>query len=137
LVNNAGVRRDNLAAMLKREEWDDVIRTNLDGAFFTCKRALKRMISARWGRIVNVASVIGLRGNPGQTNYGAAKAGLMGMSKSLALEVAKRGITVNVVAPGLVKTALTARLQNFDDLAASVPIGRPVDADESAATIAF
>jgi 3-oxoacyl-[acyl-carrier protein] reductase len=137
LVNNAGVRRDNIAMMLKPEDWSDVIRTNLDGAFFTSKRALKRMIAARWGRIINIASVIGLRGNVGQTNYAAAKAGLVGLTKALSLEVAKRGITVNAIAPGLVKTALTEELQNFDDLAKSVPIGRPVECDEIAAAIAF
>ncbi len=137
LVNNAGVRRDTLAAMMKRDEWDDVIRTNLDGVFFTSKRALKKMISARWGRIVNVTSVIGLRGNPGQTNYGAAKAGVVGLTKSLALEVAKRGITVNAIAPGLVKTTLTENLGNFEDLAKTMPIGRIVEAEEIAAAIAF
>ena len=124
LVNNAGTRRDGLAAMMKLEDWDEVVRTNLNGPFVASKRALKRMITARWGRIVNIASVVGVRGNAGQTNYAAAKAGLIGLTRSLALEVAKRGITVNAVAPGLVRTALTEELQNFDDLVKATPIAR-------------
>ncbi len=137
LVNNAGARRDGLAPMLKLEDWDDVLRTNLTGSFLTSKRALKRMISARSGRIINVASVVGVRGNAGQTNYAAAKAGLIALTRSLALEVAKRGITVNAVAPGLVRTALTEELRNIDDLVRATPIARAVEADEVAAAVAF
>lgn len=137
LVNNAGVRRDGLAPMLKLDDWEAVLSTNLTGAFLTCKRALKRMIAARRGRIVNVASVVGVRGNAGQTNYAAAKAGLIALTRSLALEVAKRGITVNAVAPGLVRTALTEELQNLDDLLAATPINRAVEAGEVAAAVAF
>jgi 3-oxoacyl-[acyl-carrier protein] reductase len=137
LVNNAGVRRDNLAALMKAEDWDAVLHTNLDGAFFASKRALKRMLAKRWGRVVNVASVVGLRGNPGQTNYGAAKAGLIGLTKSLALEVAKRGITVNAVAPGIVKTTLTEELDHFEDLVGATPIGRAVEAEEVASAVGF
>jgi 3-oxoacyl-[acyl-carrier protein] reductase len=137
LVNNAGVRRDGLAALMKTEDWEDVLRTNLQGAFLASKRALKRMLRTRWGRIVNVASVVGVKGNPGQTNYTAAKAGLIGLTKSLALEVAKRGITVNAVAPGLVRTTLTESLDNFEDLVRATPIGRVVEAEEIASAIAF
>jgi 3-oxoacyl-[acyl-carrier protein] reductase len=95
------------------------------------------MIASRWGRIVNVASVVGVKGNAGQTNYAAAKAGLIGMTRSLALEVATRGITVNAVAPGLVRTSLTEELAGFDELAKAMPIRRPVEADEVAAAVAF
>jgi 3-oxoacyl-[acyl-carrier protein] reductase len=137
VVNNAGTRRDGLAAMMKPEAWDEVVQTNLGGAFLVCKRALKRMLTTRWGRIVNVTSVVGLRGNPGQTNYSAAKAGLIGLTRSLALEVAKRGVTVNAVAPGIVRTQMTDELQNFDDLVGATPIARAVEAEEVAAAIGF
>jgi 3-oxoacyl-[acyl-carrier protein] reductase len=137
LVNNAGVRRDGLAPMLKADDFDAVVQTNLSGAFMTSKRALKRMISARWGRIVNIASVVGVRGNAGQSNYAAAKAGLIGMTRSIALEVGKRGITVNAVAPGIVRTALTDELANFDELVKATPIARAIDADEIAAAVTF
>jgi 3-oxoacyl-[acyl-carrier protein] reductase len=137
LVNNAGVTRDGLVPMMKLEDWDDVIRTNLTGSFLTSKRALKRMIGARHGRIVNVASVVGVRGNAGQANYAAAKAGLVAFTRSLALEVSKRGITVNAVAPGLVRTAMTEELPNIDDLLKATPIARAVEAEEIAAAVAF
>lgn len=137
LVNNAGTRRDGLAAMLKLDDWDDVVRTNLNGAFMTSKRALKKMLTSRWGRIVNIASVVGVRGNAGQTNYSAAKAGLIGLTRSLALEVAKRNVTVNAVAPGIVRTALTDELANFEDLVKATPIARAVEAEEVAAAVAF
>jgi 3-oxoacyl-[acyl-carrier protein] reductase len=137
LVNNAGIRRDGLVAMMSAEDWDAVLETNLEGPFFASKRALKRMIASRWGRIVNVASVVGVRGNAGQTNYAAAKAGLIGLTKSLALEVATRGITVNAIAPGLVRTSLTEELASFDELAKATPIRRPVEAGEIAAAVAF
>ncbi len=137
VVNNAGTRRDGLAAMMKPEAWDEVVQTNLNGAFLVSRRALKRMLTTRWGRIVNVTSVVGLRGNPGQTNYSAAKAGLIGLTRSLALEVAKRGVTVNAVAPGIVRTQMTGELQNFDDLVGATPIARAVEAEEVAAAIGF
>ncbi len=137
LVNNAGIRRDGLVAMMTSEDWDDVLGTNLEGPFLASKRALKRMLASRWGRIVNVASVVGVKGNAGQSNYAAAKAGLIGMTKSLALEVAKRGVTVNAIAPGLVKTSLTEELTGFEELAQATPIRRPVEADEVAAAVAF
>jgi 3-oxoacyl-[acyl-carrier protein] reductase len=137
LVNNAGTRRDGLVPMLKADDWNEVLRTNLDGAFSTSKRAIKRMIATRWGRIVNIASVVGVRGNAGQANYAAAKAGLIGLTRSLALEVGRRGVTVNAVAPGIVATALTEGLANFDELVKTTPIARPVEADEVAAAVAF
>jgi 3-oxoacyl-[acyl-carrier protein] reductase len=139
LVNNAGVTRDGLAAVMKQESWDEVLRTNLDGAFRTSRVALKKMIKARWGRIVNVASVVGVRGNAGQANYAAAKAGLIGFTKSIALEVASRGITVNAVAPGLVRTQITEALgeDKLAGLVAATPMGREVLAEEVAAAVAF
>ncbi len=137
LVNNAGIRRDGLVAMMTTGDWDDVLGTNLEGPFLAAKRSLKRMLASRWGRIVNIASVVGVKGNAGQTNYAAAKAGLIGMTRSLALEVATRGITVNAVAPGLVRTSLTEELASFDELALATPIRRPVEADEVAAAVSF
>jgi 3-oxoacyl-[acyl-carrier protein] reductase len=139
LVNNAGVTRDGLTAVMKQDSWDDVLRTNLDGAFRTTRVALKKMIKARWGRIVNIASVVGVKGNAGQANYAAAKAGLIGLTRSLALEVASRGITVNAVAPGFVRTQITEALgeEKLAELAAVTPIGREVMADEVAAAVAF
>jgi 3-oxoacyl-[acyl-carrier protein] reductase len=137
LVNNAGTRRDGLAPMLKLEDWDDVLQTNLSGPFMTSKRAFKRMVATRWGRIINIASVVGVRGNAGQSNYAAAKAGLIGMTRSLALEVARRGVTVNAVAPGLVRTTLTDELANIDELVKATPIARAVEAGEVAAAVAF
>ena len=137
LVNNAGTRRDGLAPMMKLEDWDEVLRTNLTGAFLTSKRAVKRMIRERSGRIVNIASVVGVRGNAGQTNYAAAKAGLIAFTRSLALEVGKRGITVNAIAPGFVRTAMTDELSQLDELVKLTPIARAVEADEVAAAVAF
>ncbi len=107
LVNNAGVTRDNLAMRMKDEEWSDVIRINLEAAFRLSRAALKPMMRARFGRIISVTSVVGVTGNPGQANYAASKAGLIGMSKALAQEVGSRGITVNCVAPGFTRSAMT------------------------------
>ena len=139
LVNNAGITRDGLAAVMKQESWDDVLRTNLDGAFRASRLALKKMIRARWGRIVNIASVVGVRGNAGQSNYAAAKAGLIGFTRSLALEVASRGITVNAVAPGYVRTQITEALgeERLAEIVSATPLGREVEADEVAAAVAF
>jgi 3-oxoacyl-[acyl-carrier protein] reductase len=139
LVNNAGVTRDGLAAVMKQENWDAVLRTNLDGAFAACRRALKKMIAERWGRIVNIASVVGVRGQAGQTNYAAAKAGLIGMTRSLALELATRGITVNAVAPGFVRTQITEALgeDRLAQIVEATPLRREITAEEIAAAVAF
>lgn len=139
LVNNAGVTRDGLAAVMKQESWDAVLRTNLDGAFAACRRALKKMITNRWGRIVNISSVVGVRGQAGQTNYAAAKAGLNGLTRALALEVASRGITVNAVAPGFVRTQITEALgdERLAQIVQATPIGREIAAEEIAAAVGF
>ena len=139
LVNNAGVTRDGLAAVMKQENWDAVLRTNLDGAFAACRRALKKMIAERWGRIVNISSVVGVRGQAGQANYAAAKAGLIGMTRSLALELATRGITVNAVAPGFVRTQITEALgeERLAQIIEATPLGREITAEEIAAAVAF
>ncbi|HVE91578.1 MAG TPA: 3-oxoacyl-ACP reductase FabG [Actinomycetota bacterium] len=139
LVNNAGTRRDGLAVLMKPDAWSDVIRTNLDGPFHATRRALRGMLSKRWGRIVNISSVAGLRGSPGQANYSAAKAGLIGMTRTLARELGAKGITVNAVAPGLVLTALTEELpaDRVAAMTAQSPIGRLVTPEEVAAATAF
>jgi 3-oxoacyl-[acyl-carrier protein] reductase len=110
LVNSAGARRDGLSMQLTDDDWQAVIDTNLTGAFRTTRRALLPMIRARWGRIINISSVVGLMGNPGQTNYAASKAGIIGFTKALALEIGSRNITVNAIAPGFVQTAMTVAL---------------------------
>ncbi len=126
LVNNAGITRDNLLLRMKPEEWSQVLDVNLSGAFHWCRAAVKPMIRQRWGRIVNVASIVGLTGNPGQSNYAASKAGLIGFSKSLAAEVASRGVTVNVIAPGFIETEMTGALDEKQREAyeARIPAGR-------------
>jgi 3-oxoacyl-[acyl-carrier protein] reductase len=126
LVNNAGITRDNLFMRMTDAEWDEVLNVDLTSAFRLSRGALRGMMKARWGRIVNVGSVVGATGNPGQGNYAAAKAGLVGMSKSLAYEVAGRGVTVNVVAPGFVATAMTEKLTDDQrgKILAQVPAGR-------------
>lgn len=136
LVNNAGRRADNLSPQIKDQDWADVIETNLNAAFRLTRRTLKPMIRARYGRIVNIASVVGPRANPGQANYAASKAGLIGMTKTIAVEVARRGVTVNAVAPGLVQTGLTADLPSgsFED---AIPARRPGTPEEIAACIGF
>jgi 3-oxoacyl-[acyl-carrier protein] reductase len=135
LVNNAGVRADGLAPQINAEAWDSVIDTNLSAPFRTTRRALRPMLRARFGRIVNVASIVGLRANAGQANYAASKAGLIGMTKTVAVEVARRGITVNAVAPGLVETRLTEGIP--EALAEAIPARRPGTPDEVAACIRF
>nr|TFG52220.1 MAG: 3-oxoacyl-[acyl-carrier-protein] reductase [Hyphomicrobiales bacterium] len=122
LVNNAGITRDNLFARMKDEEWDQVIAVNLSAAFRLSRAALRNMMRNRWGRIINITSVVGVTGNPGQGNYAAAKAGLIGMSKSLAYEVASRGITVNCIAPGFIKSAMTDALNEAQKNAVIVRI---------------
>jgi 3-oxoacyl-[acyl-carrier protein] reductase len=135
LVNNAGISRDNLTPALRDEEWDAVIETDLTGAFRLMRRALRPMMRARSGRIVNIASVVGLRANPGQPNYAAAKAGLIALTRTTAVEVARRGITVNAVAPGWIDTDMTADVAK--DLLEAVPARRAGTPEEVAACVRF
>jgi len=125
LVNNAGITRDNLLMRMKDDEWDDIINTNLSSVFRLSKACLRGMMKARTGRIISIASVVGATGNPGQCNYAAAKAGIVGFSKSLAREVGSRGITVNVVAPGFIDTDMTKSLsdEQRDSMASTIPLG--------------
>lgn len=135
LVNNAGVRHDNLALRLTDEDWADTLKTNLTGAFNCSRAALRGMVRARHGRIVMVSSVAGLHGNPGQAAYGASKAGMVGLARTLAKEYARKNVTVNVVAPGPVATAMTEGL--VEKISEGVPLGRPGTVDEIAAAIGF
>ncbi len=139
LVNNAGLTRDNLAMRMKDDEWDAVLAVNLTAAFRLSRACLRGMLRRRWGRIINITSVVGATGNPGQANYAASKAGLTGMTKSLAYEVASRGITVNCVAPGFIKTAMTDVLsaQQQAVITERIPAGRLGTPDEVAAAAAF
>src|SRR5215217_903695 len=139
LVNNAGVTRDNLAMRMKDEEWSDVIRVNLEAAFRLSRAALKPMMRARHGRIISITSVVGATGNPGQVNYAASKAGLVGMSKALAQEVASRNITVNCIAPGFIRSAMTDALPDAqkDALMGRIPAGRLGEGDDVAAAAVY
>ena len=139
LVNNAGVTRDNLAMRMKDEEWDTVLRVNLEAAFRLCRAACKPMMRARFGRIVSITSVVGVTGNPGQVNYAASKAGLIGLSKALAQEVAIRGITVNCVAPGFIVSAMTDALPEAqkDALTTRIPAGRLGEGSDIGAAVAY
>jgi 3-oxoacyl-[acyl-carrier protein] reductase len=139
LVNNAGITRDNLLLRMKPEDFDEVIAVNLRSAYLCTRLALRSMLRAHWGRVVSVASVAGISGNAGQANYAASKAGMIGMSKSVAKEVGSRGITVNVVAPGFIATDLTDPLSDKvkDAAVASVALGRFGDPDEVAAAVDF
>lgn len=139
LVNNAGVNADKLILRMQEADFDKVIDTNLKGAFFCCKAACKLMMRQRYGRIINISSVVGLHGNAGQSNYAASKAGLIGLTKSLAKEFAARGVTVNAVAPGFIETDMTAAMPEAAKSAAlaDVPAGRIGRADEVAAAVAF
>ncbi|MFN3726914.1 MAG: 3-oxoacyl-[acyl-carrier-protein] reductase [Allosphingosinicella sp.] len=138
LVNNAGVTRDNLAMRMKDEEWDQVIRINLEAAFRLSRAALKPMMRAKFGRIISITSVVGVTGNPGQVNYAASKAGLIGMSKALAQEVASRNITVNAIAPGFIASAMTDALPDAqkEALLGRIPLGKlGAGSDIAAATV--
>ena len=139
LVNNAGVTRDNLLARMKDEEWDDIQATNLKSVFVLSRAVLRGMMKARAGRIVNITSVVGFTGNPGQANYAAAKAGIVGFSKSLAREVGSRNITVNCVAPGFIETDMTRSLaeEQVKKLVENVPLGRLGRVEDIAAAVAF
>jgi 3-oxoacyl-[acyl-carrier protein] reductase len=132
VLNNAGITRDNLFMRMKDEEWDQVIAVNLTATFLVCRSALRGMMKRRFGRIINIASISGVLGNPGQGNYAASKAGMVGMTKSLAREVAPRGITANCIAPGFIETAMTGELneKQVESIAAAIPsgtFGKPAD----------
>jgi 3-oxoacyl-[acyl-carrier protein] reductase len=139
LVNNAGITRDNLLMMMKDDQWDDIINTNLNSIFRMSKGVIRPMMKKRNGRIINISSVVGATGNPGQTNYAAAKAGLIGFSKSLAREIGSRNITVNTVAPGFIDTDMTRELseEQKDKLTSQIPLGRLGSPDEIAAAVVF
>jgi 3-oxoacyl-[acyl-carrier protein] reductase len=139
LINNAGLTRDNLALRMKDEDWQTVLDVNLSAGFRLIRAALRGMMRRRWGRIVNVSSIVALTGNPGQANYAAAKAGMIGMTKSLAAEVASRGITVNCVAPGFIQTAMTDALneQQRARLLERVPVGRLGSTADVAAAVGY
>ncbi|SHJ10867.1 3-oxoacyl-[acyl-carrier-protein] reductase [Wenxinia saemankumensis] len=139
LVNNAGITRDNLFMRMNDEDWAQVLEVNLTSTMRLCKGVIRGMMKARWGRIVNISSIVGATGNPGQANYAAAKAGMVGMSKSLAYEVASRGITVNCVAPGFIATAMTDKLtdEQKSGILAQIPAGRMGAADEIAAAALY
>jgi len=139
LVNNAGITRDNLFMRMSDDDWDAVLNVNLTSTMRLCKGAIRGMMKARWGRIVNISSVVGATGNPGQANYAASKAGMVAMSKSLACEVASRGITVNCVAPGFITTAMTEKLTGDQKTAIlkQVPAGRMGQAEEIGAAVLY
>ena len=139
LVNNAGITRDNLAMRMKDEDWDAVLETNLTSVFRLSRAVMRSMMKARWGRIINITSVVGSSGNPGQANYAAAKAGVAGMSRALARELGSRGVTVNCVAPGFIETDMTAELGESQTAAllGQIPLGRLGSASDIAHAVAF
>ncbi len=139
LVNNAGITRDNLFMRMSDEEWNTVMNVNLNATFKLCKGVMRGMMKARWGRIVNISSIVGATGNPGQANYAAAKAGVVAMSKSMAYEVATRGITVNAIAPGFIETAMTDKLTDDQKagIMGQIPMGRMGSPAEIAAATLF
>jgi 3-oxoacyl-[acyl-carrier protein] reductase len=139
LINNAGITRDNLFMRMSDEEWANVIEVNLTSTMRLCRGVMRGMMKARWGRIVNISSIVGATGNPGQANYAASKAGMVGMSKSIAYEVASRGITVNCVAPGFITTAMTDKLTEDQKagILTQVPAGRMGEASEIAAAVLY
>jgi 3-oxoacyl-[acyl-carrier protein] reductase len=139
LVNNGGITRDGLAMRMKRDDWDSVLQTNLTGAFFCIQQVMPAMVRERWGRIVNISSVVGETGKPGQANYAASKAGLIGLTKSLAQELASRNITVNAVAPGFIETDMTSQLNEEQKarVLEAVPLKRIGKAEDVAAAVRF
>lgn len=139
LINNAGINQDNLLMRMKQDEWDNVINTNLNAIFKMTKACIRPMIKARWGRVINISSVSGFIGNPGQTNYCASKMGVVGFSRSLAREIASRNVTVNVVAPGFIQTEMTDALsdEQQQQLKTQIPMQRIGSTDEIAATVQF
>ncbi len=137
LVNNAGITRDTLVLRMSDEEFDQVLATNLAGAFRLVRAALKPMLRQRYGRIVNISSIAGMVGNPGQANYSAAKAGMLGLTRAVAKEVASRNITVNAIAPGLIDTDMSMEIKGRESLVQSIPLGRAGTPEEVAAAVAF
>jgi 3-oxoacyl-[acyl-carrier protein] reductase len=139
LINNAGITRDNLFMRMSDEEWLDVLNVNLTATMKLCKGMIRGMMKNRWGRIINISSVVGTTGNPGQANYAASKAGMVGMSKSLAFEVASRGITVNIIAPGFIETAMTDKLNDDQksNIMKQIPAGRMGMATEIASAALY
>jgi NAD(P)-dependent dehydrogenase (short-subunit alcohol dehydrogenase family) len=135
LVNNAGERQDGLAIRMKAQQWEDVINTNLNGAFHCIRQALDDMLSARWGRIVNISSIVAERANPGQANYGAAKAGMLSLTRTIAREMGRKGITCNAVTPGVIETEMTTDVA--DKLLVGVPAGRIGQPEEVAHAVSF
>ncbi|MEO1796951.1 MAG: 3-oxoacyl-[acyl-carrier-protein] reductase [Pseudomonadota bacterium] len=139
LVNNAGVTKDNLFMRMSEEDWATVLDVNLTSTMRLCKGVVRPMMKARWGRIINISSIVGATGNPGQVNYAASKAGMVGMSKSLAYEVASRGITVNCIAPGMIETAMTGKLTDDQKAAmlGQIPMGRMGASEEIASAVVY
>jgi 3-oxoacyl-[acyl-carrier protein] reductase len=139
MINNAGITRDGLIVRMKEKDWDDVINTNLKGTFNCCKIVSKIMLKQKIGRIINISSVVGATGNPGQANYVASKAGIIGLTKALAKELASRNITVNAVAPGYVETEMTASLSDKarEAMISQIPLGRPASPEDIAAAVVF
>ena len=139
LVNNAGLTRDNLTLRLKDEDWQSVIDVNLGATFRLCRAVMRGMMKRRWGRMINITSIVGVTGNPGQANYAASKAGMIGMSKSMAAEIANRGITINCVAPGFIRTAMTDELgeDQHEKLKSSIPAGDMGTPEDIANAVAF
>ncbi len=139
LINNAGITKDNILPRMKDEEWNDVIQTNLTGNFYTCQRAIKKMIKNKWGRIIFISSVVGISGNQGQANYAASKAGLIGLSKSISKEVGSRNITSNVIAPGYIETDMTSFIdsENRENIIEQLSIKRMGKPEDIANMVSF
>jgi len=139
LINNAGITKDNLFLRMKEDDWDDVLNVNLKANFSLCKMVIKNMVKKRWGRIINISSAVAKMGNAGQTNYAASKAAIEGFTRSLALEVASRGITVNAVAPGFIKTEILETIdpEKLQAMVKNIPVGRVGDAEDIASIVSF